>query len=304
MGVKLGKKVWLSGKLISSSAARIGFANATLQYGFGAFEGIRAYETATGKTALFRLREHCRRLKASWNALGMKLPYSLAEIERAVKATVKANRLNEGYIRPLLFLEGLSFNPLQGTPQLMIGCWDWNDFFGGHKGAGLHMTLLPFRRMLGGQRMHNTKISGSYYVSLMARGMAARQGFQDALFSDSKGNVAEGTGDNVFLVKNKALITPPAKEILAGITRESVMEIAKKTGYRVQEKCIRPKDLLHADEAFVTGTAAEIEPIIRVDGHWIGNGKEGPITRALRGRFALIVRGKEPAYRHWLTFLK
>lgn len=304
--MKKTKFIWLNGKLVSWDEAKIHILTHTLHYGSGAFEGMRFYETENG-SAIFRLKGHVERLVRSFSIFHSALPWTREEIERAIYSTVKANlpECKAGYIRPIIFhdygIMGLKIK--KETPVSMaIAVWPWGAYLGEQP---IKVKITNIRRLSPKAFKADAKICGHYVNSILATTEACEAGFDEALMLDDKENIAEGSGENIFVVKNSKLITPPLKsQILPGITRASIIEVAKDLGYVVEERDINIDELKDADEAFFTGTAAEVHPIGQVDDKLIGDEKIGKITSKLKQAFSEIVAGKNEKYRDWLTYVK
>ncbi len=275
----------------------------TFHYGSGAFEGIRFYLTDKGP-AIFKLDEHVARLVYSAQALGMKVPYTTDELKTAIIETVRDNELEQGYIRPVVYYgnEVLRVNPEGNTVHVMIAAWPWGAYLAGDQ--AISVATSSYVRIHPKSTIADAKINGHYVNSLLANQEAKAQGADEGLLLDFEGNVAEGPGENIFMVTSGGIVTPRLGSILAGITRATVLEIAQDLGYPVEERVIRPEELLTADELFFTGTAAEISPIGTLDGHQIGNGQMGDITKRIRENYMDIVYGRHRDYQEWLTFIK
>lgn len=296
------KKIWLDGKFVDWSEAKIHILTHTFHYGGGVFEGIRAYQTEKG-VAVFRLKEHIERFFYSASCLEMKIPFSEEEIKRAILETIKISKLKECYIRPLAFFGygKMGLNP-EGIPtNIAITVWPWGAYLGGKE--TVDVKISKFIRIHPKSTIADAKICGNYVNSILASQEAKKEGFDEALFLDFEGNVAEGPGENIFMIKNHCLYTPPPGSILPGITRDSCIQIAKDLGISVEEKQITPQEIKSADELFFTGTAVEICPIGRIDDKIIRNGKIGEITREIKEVYKKTVRGEEERYLNWLTFI-
>ena len=298
-------KIWMDGRFVDWKDATIHVLTHTLHYGLGIFEGIRCYRTEMG-SAVFRLRDHVKRLFASAHITQVKIPYSVEIIEQAILDTVRVNNLAECYIRPLVFLGygemGLyaSENPV----QVVIVAWPWGSYLGeeGIK-SGIRAKVASFPRHHVNISLTRAKITGYYVNSQLAKQEAKNTGYDEAIMLDTEGYVAEGSGENIFIVRNGVLKTTPLTCILEGITRNTVMEIANNNGKPTREERFTRDELYIADEAFFTGTAAEITPIINVDGRTIGQGRPGPITKLLQHQFFEIVKGRDTRYKEWLTYI-
>jgi branched-chain amino acid aminotransferase len=295
--------VWLDGRLVSSEEAKVPFLAPALHYGLAAFEGIRCYKTQQGP-AVFRLREHLLRFLDSMSILGLQeLPYDLETLRQAVHATIRANQLDECYIRPLMFMAkgplGLNMDAME--PSVGIAVWEWGTFLG-EEGLerGVRMMVSSFTRHHPNVSMTKAKISGNYVNSVLAKTLAARAGFEEAVMLDPEGYVAECSGENLFLVRNDVIYTTSRASILEGITRDSVITLAGDLGYRVVEEPISRDQLYIADEVFVCGTAAEVTPVREVDYRTIGNGRRGPVAQALQEEFFKTVKGEGVRSSEWL----
>jgi branched-chain amino acid aminotransferase len=304
MPIEKTDKIWMDGKLVDWDDANVHVLTHTLHYGSGVFEGIRAYPTARGP-AVFRLTDHMRRLHDSATLLHMDLPYSVEELVEATKETMRANRLDSGYIRPIAFLGygEMGLNPLPCPVNVAIAAWPWGTYLG-EEGLrhGVRMKISTWRRMDPNINPVAAKGTGIYINSSLAKVEALHGGYDEAILLNTAGDVAEATGENVFLVKNGDLITPPLSAgALEGITRDSVMTIARDLGYRVSEQTLLRTDLYLADEAFLSGTAAEIVPIREVDDREIG--EPGEVTRKIQETYFAAVHGQVDKYADWLEYV-
>lgn len=272
----------------------------SLHYGAAVFEGLRIYETEKGP-AIFRLNEHISRLLYSASTIRMKLKFNRKQLEKACVEVVKKNHLKFGYVRPLLFYGygKMGLRPIGAPSEAIIACWPWGKYLDNQ----VRVKISKFRRIHPATTVADSKISGHYVNSQMASFDALESGYDEAVFLDHKGNVAEGPGENIFMVKKGVIYTPKLGDIIKGITRDSVIVVVKDLGYKVREKVIKPDFLKSADEAFFTGTAAEITPISHVDKKKIGDGKVGPVTAELKHAFMNAVHGKMPKYAKWLTVI-
>ena len=299
-------KIWFNGQLIEWRDAKTHVLTHTLHYGMGVFEGVRAYETAEGP-AIFRLQEHTKRLFNSAKILGMKLPYTQDEINQAHIDVVKANNLHSCYFRPMAYYGAakLGVAPQADDVQVILAAWPWGAYLGeeGMK-RGIRVRVSSFTRHHPNIHMIKAKANGNYLNSILANTEATRDGYDEAMLLDAQGYVAEGSGENIFVVNEGRLYTPALDVALDGITRKSVIAIAEEMGLPVIEKRITRDELYAADEVFFTGTAAEVTPIREIDNREIGIGERGPITTEIQQRYFDIVEGKNPAYRHWLTYVK
>jgi branched-chain amino acid aminotransferase len=299
-------KIWMDGKLIPWEEANVHILTHSLHYGLAVFEGIRCYLGHDGRSAVFRLREHVDRLFDSAQIGDIKIPYSKREISEACKETLRANRLKEGYIRPIVFIgEGvMGVYPGDNPIQVAIITWSWGAYLGEEAlEKGIRVKVSSYTRHHVNVMMTKAKICGNYVNSVLAKREAMKMGYDEALMLDTEGYVSEASGENIFMVKNGVLKTTPLTSILPGITRDSVIQIAKAKKITLLEERFTRDELYTAQEAFFTGTAAELTPIREVDDRSIGNGKPGPVTRELQAAFFDIVKGKNPEYREWLDYL-
>ncbi len=303
MEVTQPKKVWMDGKLVDFAQARVHVLAHTLHYGVGVFEGIRAYSTPDGG-AIFRLSEHVDRLIESARFYHMPVAYSRSEIEKAILETQVANGILPSYIRPILYRgePGLGVKNLQGKVSLSIGVIAASKYLGDGSDAGVRAKISPFRKPHSLAVPSFAKATGNYLNSYLAGIDAQKDGYDEAILLDKGGNIAEGSGENIFLVRDGTLYTPGLEsDILLGVTRDSVLQIARDLGHPVVEKTISVNELLSADEAFFSGTYAEIAPIREVSHYQIGSGKVGTLTQAIAKVYYRAVHGEEPKYRAWLT---
>jgi len=301
-----GTKCWLNGKILAVEEAKISLFTHGLHYGTGAFEGIRSYKQKNGGGAVFRLREHMQRLADSCKLMDLKIPYTVDEMIKAVVETCKSNNFEECYIRPIAFIADGPLGVYPGTNppvDLAILNWEWGSYLG-DKGIneGTRLKTSSYIRPHVNSSMSKGKITGQYAVGVIAKREAIMAGYDEALMLDTEGFLTEGTGENLFMVKNNIVKTTPQTAILNGITRQTVMEYFKRKGFEMQEIRFTRDELVLADEAFLTGTAAEITPIKEVDGRLIGDGKPGPLSSQLKADYAAMVRGDLPEYgKTWLT---
>jgi len=296
-------KIWMDGKLVNWDDAKVHVLTHTLHYGLGAFEGIRCYKTEKG-SAIFRLDEHVDRLFASAAIFLLKIPFSKAEIKSAIIKTVKANRLKECYIRPLVYIGygAMGVYPKDNPINVSIAAWPWGAYLGDEGLTnGIRIKVSSFTRHHVNSAMTRAKICGYYVNSQIAKKEAIACGYDEAILLDTEGYVSEGSGENIFIVRNNALKTTPLTSILEGITRDSIIRIAKDLKIPVQEERFTRDEVYIADEAFLTGSAAEVTPVREVDGRKIGLGKRGNITGKLQKAFFDIVKGKNRKYESWLT---
>jgi len=299
-------KIWMNGKLIPWEEANIHILTHSLHYGLAVFEGIRCYLCYDGKSAVFRLREHVDRLFDSAQIGDIKIPYSKKEISDSCKETLRVNQLREGYIRPIVFIgEGvMGVYPGDNPIQVAIITWSWGAYLGeGALEKGIRVKVSSFTRHHVNVMMTKAKICGNYVNSVLAKREVTKMGYDEALMLDTEGYVSEASGENIFMVKNGVLKTTPLTSILSGITRDSVIQIAKAKKIPLLEERFTRDEFYTAEEAFFTGTAAELTPIREVDDRIIGNGKPGPVTKELQAAFFEIVKGKNPNYREWLDYL-
>jgi branched-chain amino acid aminotransferase len=295
--------IWMDGKLVPWDQAQVHVLTHSLHYGLGIFEGIRCYKGEKG-SAIFRLKEHIARLFASAHIMRMKLPFAPEQLEAAVVETVRANRLDACYIRPIAFIGSgeMGLYVKENPIHVAVAAWSWGTYLG-DEGLrnGIRVKISSITRHHVNISLTKAKVTGYYVNSQLAKYETKEAGYDEALLLDTEGYVAEGPGENIFIVRNGVLKTTPLTSILEGITRDSVLQLAREASIPVAEVRFTRDELYLADEAFFTGTAAELTPIRDVDGRTIGNGKPGPITQRLQERFFSIVRGTDPAHRAWLT---
>ncbi|MFA5125818.1 MAG: branched-chain amino acid transaminase [archaeon] len=300
------KLIWMNNKMTPWHECKTHFLTHTAHYGSGVFEGVRCYNTEKGP-AIFRLDEHIQRLFYSASVFGIKIPYTEKELIEACIKVIKENELKSGYIRPLVFYGygKMGLDTIGAKIEVGIAAWPWEAYLG-KEGIekGVSVKISPFIRPSRDVMPTNAKVTGNYANSIMAKMDALNTGFKDAILLDKNKNVAECSAENFFMVKKKVLITPSTENCLEGITRKSVIEIAKDLGVKVDERIIPSKELFKAEEAFMTGTAAEISPITSIDGKAIGLGKPGKITQKIQKKFYDAVSGKEKKYLKWLTYVK
>jgi branched-chain amino acid aminotransferase len=298
------EKIWLDGKLVNWDDAQVHVLTHALHYGVGVFEGVRAYKTSDGRSAIFRLREHLKRLYDSARIILMEIPYPIERLHEACLETLKVNRQPEGYLRPLAFFGYGNMGVGATNPvQVTIATWPWGAYLSdeGLK-KGIRAKVSSFTRMHVNVNMVRAKVSGQYVNSFLANREAVLSGYDEAILLDTDGYVAEGSGENIFIVTNGTLVTPPlSSPVLGGITRESVLRIAKDNGIPVLEQKFTRDAMYIADELFMTGTAAEITPVREVDNRRIGPGGPGPVTKKIQEVYFRAVHGDEPRYREWLT---
>lgn len=309
------KKYWYMGKLFNWEETTVHPMCHALHYGSSVFEGIRAYKTAKGP-AVFRLPEHNDRLFHSSTVLKMNVPYSRDEISEAIILLIKENDLDSAYIRPLLFYSygNLGLVPKASPAELMIAAWEWGAYLGEASERGANVEIIPWRRIHHSQFDQKAKLGGLYCLSTMGGVLARQKGYDEAVYLNLEGNIAEGPGENIFIVKDGVIITNDTSEsILEGITRTTILEIARDIGWETHVGPMTKEDFLNADEAFFSGTAVELTPIVRVTDdsdpatagreYEIGTGKVGEITKKMRKLYLEIVRGEHADYQDWLTYV-
>ncbi len=295
-------RVWMNGTLVEASQAKVSVLSHTLHYGVGVFEGIRGYSTPKGG-AIFRLRDHVKRLILSAKVYKMAIPYSEDEIVDAIVTTQAANDVYPSYIRPIVYRDGpaLGVKNLTTKVCLAVAVIPARKYLGDKSDGGIRAKLSPFRKVPSDALPAMAKAVGNYLGGYLAGTDAQQDGYEEAILLDKNGYLAEGTGENIFLVRSGTVYTPgPEGDILFGITRQSVIQIAQDLGFPVVEKTLSVGELLTADEAFFTGTYAEIAPIGEISHYVIGKGKPGPITRDIQDVFYKTVHGEEPRYADWL----
>ena len=296
-------KIWKDGKLVDWRDANLHMLTHSLHYGMAVFEGVRAYKTVDG-TAIFRLREHTQRLFNSAKIFQMAIPFDMETLIEAQKEVVRANQLESCYLRPLVWIgsEKMGVSARGHTIHVGIAAWPWGAYLG-EEGLqrGIRVKTSSFTRHHVNVSMVRAKASGYYINSILANQEVTTEGYDEALLLDTDGYVSEGAGENVFLIRNGKIYTPDLASCLDGITRDAVLTMARDLGIEVIEKRITRDELYCADEAFFTGTAAEITPIRELDNRQIGIGSRGPVTEKLQSLFFDVVAGKAPQYQHWLT---
>ena len=307
MGIKKLDKIWLDGAMVPWDSATDHLLAHTMHYGVGAFEGIRAYQRGDGRTAIFRLREHIERLLDSSVICTIDVPYTRDQLMQACLDVVRVNKIPSVYLRPLVYLGygALGLGSFEPPVRTMVACYEWGAYLGeeGLK-KGIRCMVSGFSRANSNAVMNKGKICGQYVSSVLAKRMAMKSGFDEALMLDPQGYVAEGTGENIFVIKKDVVRTPPTSgAILAGITRDTAITLLREQGVDVREEPIARDELYTADEVFLTGTAAEITPVRDIDHRKIGRGESGPITRRLQESFFSIVKGSDTKHDHWLSYL-
>lgn len=296
-------KIWKDGQMVDWRDATLHMLTHSLHYGMAVFEGVRAYNTANG-TAIFRLKEHTQRLYNSAKIFQMKVPFDMDTIMNAQLDVVRANKLESCYLRPLVWIgsEKMGVSARGNTIHVAIAAWPWGAYLGEEGLAkGIRVKTSSFTRHHVNVSMVRAKASGYYINSILANQEVTADGYDEALLLDTEGYVSEGAGENVFIVKSGKIYTPDLASCLDGITRDSVVTIARDLGIEVIEKRMTRDEVYCADEAFFTGTAAEVTPIRELDGRAIGEGSRGPITEKIQSMFFDIVGGKAAKYNHWLT---
>ena len=299
------KYIWLNGAFQPFNDSNVHLLSHTLHYGLGAFEGIRAYETEAGG-AIFRLSEHTERLFDAAKKINIAIPYSKEELEVVQKEAMTKNKLQEGYIRPIVFLGsesmGLRAKDLVSV-NVAVACWEWPSYMDPEaKKKGISIIKSPYQQYEN-PLYSNNKIIGTYINSIMALHDALAKNADEAILLDKNGFISEGSGENLFIIKDSKLLTPKTDFCLNGITRQSVIQIARDLGIEVKEKNLIFDELVDADEAFFSGTAVEITPITKVDNSIIGSGTIGPISERLQSKYSEIVCGKDTTYSDWLTYI-
>ena len=299
------KYIWMDGEFVPFEQATVHFLTPTLHYGTGVFEGIRCYATSKGP-AVFRLREHLRRFLDSAKIAGIEgIPYTMDDLYHAVHKTIQANGFEECYIRPLVYMVGpLGLNLDTWHPAVGIAVWEWAPLLGSESlDMGVRMLVSSFTRHHPNVMMTKAKISGNYVNSTMAKTLAARAGFDETVMLDPDGYVAECSGENLFLVRNGVIYTPPRASILEGVTRDAVITLARDLGYTVVEEPISRDQLYIADEVFLCGTAAEVVPVREIDFRKIGKGRKGKVTADLQRIFFETICGQGARSYEWLDFI-
>ncbi|KXA99613.1 branched-chain amino acid aminotransferase [candidate division MSBL1 archaeon SCGC-AAA261O19] len=301
------KSIWMNGEFVPWDEAKIHVLTHTLHYGLGVFEGIRCYNTSEG-AAVFRLKDHMKRLENSAQLVRMELPYSIEELANAVRETIKENELEECYIRPIAFYGYgiMGLNPQDSKVNVAIAVWPWETYLG-EEGLekGIRATISPWRRIRPEILPPQSKTVANYANSILAKLDALDKDYDEAILLNMDDQVAEGPGENLFIVEDGTVITPPLSSgALGGITRDSIIQIAKDEDIPIREEDLTVERLLKADEAFFTGTAAEVTPIREIDETTMGDGKRGEITGKLQSIFFDTVRGKTAKYKDWLDYVK
>ena len=301
-----GETIWLDGEWLDWDQAQIHVLTHSLHYGLGVFEGIRCYQTQDGRSAVFRLEEHVRRLYDSARINLMDVPYPPELVSEVILESLRRNGLAEGYIRPLVFIGdgAMGLHPGDNAIRVAVISWAWGKYLG-EEGIqnGIRAKVSTYSRHHVNSKMTNGKTCGDYVNSILAKREALLDGYDEAVMLDPSGLVSECTGENIFVVRDGVIRTPPAAAVLNGITRATLMTLASDRGMAVEESPITRDDLYIADEIFLTGTAAEVTPIREVDARVIGSGKRGPVTETLQAAYFELVAGKNDAHAGWLTYL-
>ena len=307
MAMRKLEKIWLDGKLVDWDDAHVHILTHSLHYGMAAFEGIRCYKREDGRASIFRLREHLDRLWDSCKVIAVKVPYSMETIREACLSVLRANKLDEAYLRPLVFLgdESMGIGATDVSTRVSVIAYEWGAYLGeeGLK-KGIRAKVSSFARHHVNVGMTMAKLTGQYLNSILAKREALAGGYDEAIMLDVNGYVAEGSGQNIFIVRHGRIRTPPVSaSILPGITRDSVLRMAREDGIAIEETSFARDEMYIADEVFLAGTASEVTPVREVDNRPIGTGDPGPITRKLQREYFEIVKGKQVRYPEWLTFL-
>ncbi len=296
---------WMNGKFVPWEDSKVHIMTHTLHYGFGIFEGIRCYKTKK-RSAIFRLNEHVTRFFDSAKIIGIEIPFTPKKICDSIVELVNINQFQECYIRPIAYIgdEQRGLNYIGSSVNIAIAAWPWGAYLGSEGlTKGIRVRVSSFTRHHHNITMTKAKVCGAYINSIMAKTEAIRDGYDEAIMLDINGNVAEGSGENIFMVKNRIIKTPPLLAILEGITRNSIMQFAADKKIKVLEENFSRDMLYTADEVFFTGTAAEVTPIREIDKRSIGDGKPGPVTKTLQKVFFNTVMDKSKKYHNWLTFI-
>ena len=299
------KYIWKNGSFEKWNDSNVHILSHTLHYGTGVFEGVRAYKTENGP-AIFRLIDHTSRLFDAASKISIKIPFSESELNAAQCDTLLKNNLEEGYIRPIVYLgnEGLGLRAKDLSINVAIAAWEWPSYMDPKAKENGISVMKSSHKQYENPLHSGNKIIGTYFSNTMALHEALDNGADEAIMLDKDGFISEGSGENIFIVKNNNIFTPTTNHCLNGITRQSVIQIAKDLDFSIQEKNLEYDDLLNADEAFFTGTAVEITPISKLDNNLIGNGSRGEITKRLQEKFQEIIYGQDKSYQNWLTYIK
>ncbi|MGB0955718.1 MAG: branched-chain amino acid transaminase [Panacagrimonas sp.] len=297
--------IWYDGEMRPWRDCTVHVLTYTLHYGVGVFEGVRAYQTPKG-TAIFRLQDHTRRLFNSAKILGIPMPWSQDELNQAQLEVLRANKLDAAYLRPMVFYgtEGMGLRADGLKTHAIVAAWTWGAYLGAdNMERGIRVKTSSFARGHANSSMHRAKANGQYINSMLALNEVLREGYDEAITLDTTGHVAEGSAENIFIVQDGELHTPDLNACLDGITRRSVIQLARDFGYKVTERRINRDELYICDEAFFTGTAAEVTPIREVDNRSVGSGSRGPITEKLQAAYLDLVKGKSDKYSGWLSHI-
>jgi len=297
--------IWMDGEYVDWADAKVHVLTHTLHYGVGVFEGTRAYETDKG-AALFRLHAHTDRLYESAHILQMKIPIEKAELNQVQQDILRKNQLHEAYVRPMVYYNGESLSLHTGglSTSVIVAAWPWGTYLGdGALEKGIRVMTSSFTRNQVNSVLCKAKANGNYMNSILAVQEAHAHGFDEALLLDPQGYVAEGSGENLFIIRNGEIYTPELTSVLAGITRSTIMTLIADLGLPIHEKCITRDEIYIADEAFFTGTAAEVTPICELDNRQIGSGKRGPMTEQIQTAYLDLVRGRSDKHQEWLTYV-
>jgi branched-chain amino acid aminotransferase len=298
--------IWFDGEMVPWREAQVHVLTHTLHYGLGVFEGVRAYDAEQG-TAIFRLQAHTDRLFDSAKILGMNIPFEKQTLLDAQKAVVRENKLKSAYLRPMCFYgaEGMGIRADNLKVHTIVAAWEWGSYLGEDgMTKGIRIKTSSLTRHHVNISMCKAKANGHYINSILALQEAMQDGYDEALLLDVEGFVAEGSGENIFIIKNGVIYTPELTSALAGITRDTINHLAEDLGYQVKEKRITRDEVYVCDEAFFTGTAAEVTPIRELDNRTIGNGSRGPITEKIQSRYFDLVHGRLDKHQNWLDYIK
>lgn len=298
--------IWFDGELVPWREANVHVLTHTLHYGVGVFEGMRAYETPRG-VAIFRLHDHTRRMERSAHILGMRLPYTFDEINEACVTVVRENALSAAYVRPIAFYgsEGMGLRADNLSVHVAVAAWEWGAYLGDEGlEKGIRIRTSSFTRHHVNISMCKAKAVGHYINSILALHEALECGYDEALLLDNEGYVAEGSGENIFIVRDGMIYTPDLTSALEGVTRDTIMVFARDLGIEVKEKRLTRDEVYIADEAFFTGSAAEVTPVVELDNRTIGTGRRGPVTRKLQNMFFDQVHGRKVRHPEWLTYVE
>ena len=301
----IAEKIWMDGQMVDWKEAQVHVCTHALHYGSGVFEGIRAYETPKG-TAIFRSKEHIDRLFNSAKIFKLEIPFTREEIRQAIKSTIKINKLKSCYIRPLIYrgMGNLGLNPFQCPVNCAIAVWEWGAYLGEEAiEKGIKAKISSYARSYINSTSQKAKICGNYVNSILAKMEAIEAGADEAILLDTRGFVGEGSGENLFWIRNGVIYTTPPTTVLEGITLDSIIKVSQDMGYQVKEKHVCRDELYISDEVFFVGTAAEVTPIREIDKYQIGEGKRGPLTKKIQEKFFSIVKGIEEQYSDWLDIV-